>query len=47
MGRLIPGGTGAGAYTAMDFESDAPLVVEPPPMPEPEPEFPRDEEEGR
>ncbi|HZK79347.1 MAG TPA: DNA-directed RNA polymerase subunit beta' [Gemmatimonadaceae bacterium] len=47
MGRLIPGGTGAAAYKDMDFESDAPLVVEPPPMPEPEPEFPKDEEEGR
>ncbi len=47
MGRLIPGGTGAAAYKAMDFESDAPLVVEVPPMPEPEPEFPKDEEEGR
>ena len=47
MGRLIPGGTGAAAYKAMDFESDAPLVVEAPPMPEPEPEFPKDEEEGR
>ena len=47
MGRLIPGGTGAAAYKDMDFESDAPLVVEAPPMPEPEPEFPKDEEEGR
>jgi DNA-directed RNA polymerase subunit beta' len=47
MGRLIPGGTGAAAYKAMEFESDAPLLVEPPPMPEPEPEFPKDEEEGR
>ena len=47
MGRLIPGGTGAAAYKDMDFESDAPLLVEPPPMPEPDPEFPRDEEEGR
>ena len=47
MGRLIPGGTGAAAYKAMDFESDAPLVVEVPPMPEPEPEFPKDEEESR
>jgi DNA-directed RNA polymerase subunit beta' len=47
MGRLIPGGTGAAAYKAMEFESDAPLVVEAPPMPEPEPEFPKDEEEGR
>jgi DNA-directed RNA polymerase subunit beta' len=47
MGRLIPGGTGAAAYKAMEFDSDAPLVVEAPPMPEPEPEFPKDEEEGR
>jgi DNA-directed RNA polymerase subunit beta' len=47
MGRLIPGGTGAAAYKDLDFESDAPLVVEVPPMPEPEPEFPKDEEEGR
>jgi len=47
MGRLIPGGTGAAAYKAMEFDSDAPLVVEAPPMPDPEPEFPRDEEEGR
>jgi DNA-directed RNA polymerase subunit beta' len=47
MGRLIPGGTGAAAYKAMDFESDAPLVVEAPPLPEPEPEFPKEEEEGR
>jgi DNA-directed RNA polymerase subunit beta' len=47
MGRLIPGGTGAAAYKAMEFESDAPLVVEAPPIPEPEPEFPKDEEEGR
>jgi DNA-directed RNA polymerase subunit beta' len=47
MGRLIPGGTGAAAYKAMEFESDAPLVVEAPPLPEPEPEFPKDEEEGR
>ncbi|HEX8042262.1 DNA-directed RNA polymerase subunit beta' [Candidatus Deferrimicrobium sp.] len=47
MGRLIPGGTGAAAYKDMDFDSDAPLVVEAPPMPEPEPEFPKDEEEGR
>ena len=47
MGRLIPGGTGAAAYKAMDFESDEPLVVEAPPLPEPEPEFPKDEEEGR
>ena len=37
MGRLIPGGTGAAAYKAMEFESDAPLVVEAPPVPEPEP----------
>jgi DNA-directed RNA polymerase subunit beta' len=47
MGRLIPGGTGAAAYKAMEFESDAPLVVEAPPLPEPEPEFPKDEEEAR
>ncbi len=47
MGRLIPGGTGAGAYKAMEYESDAPLVVEAPPLPEPEPEFPKDEEEAR
>ena len=47
MGRLIPGGTGAAAYSTLDFESDAPLVVEAPPLPEPEPEFPKDEEEGR
>jgi len=47
MGRLIPGGTGAAAYKAMDFESDAPLVVEAPPLPEPEPEFPKEEEEVR
>jgi DNA-directed RNA polymerase subunit beta' len=47
MGRLIPGGTGAAAYKAMDFESDAPLVAEAPPLPEPEPEFPKEEEEGR
>jgi DNA-directed RNA polymerase subunit beta' len=46
MGRLIPGGTGAAAYKAMKFESDAPLVVEAPPMPEPEPDFPKDEEAG-
>jgi len=47
MGRLIPGGTGAAAYKAMEFESDEPLVVEAPPLPEPEPEFPKEEEEGR
>ena len=47
MGRLIPGGTGAAAYKAMEFESDAPLVVEAPPLPELEPEFPKDEEEAR
>ena len=47
MGRLIPGGTGAAAYKAMEFESDEPLVVEAPPLPEPQPEFPMDEEEGR
>ena len=47
MGRLIPGGTGASAYKAMEYESDPALVVEAPPMPEPEPEFPKDEEEGR
>ncbi len=47
MGRLIPGGTGAAAYKAMEYESDAPLVVEAPPIPEPEPEYPKDEEEGR
>jgi len=47
MGRLIPGGTGAAAYKAMDFDSDEPLVVEAPPLAEPEPEFPKDEEEGR
>jgi len=28
MGRLIPGGTGAAAYKAMEFESDAPIVIE-------------------
>ncbi|MGZ8460748.1 MAG: DNA-directed RNA polymerase subunit beta', partial [Candidatus Deferrimicrobiaceae bacterium] len=47
MGRLIPGGTGAAAYSDIAFESDEPLVVEPPPLPEPEPEFPKEEEEGR
>jgi DNA-directed RNA polymerase subunit beta' len=47
MGRLIPGGTGAAAYGSAGFESDPPLVVEPPPPPEPEPEFSGDEEEAR
>jgi hypothetical protein len=47
MGRLIPGGTGAAAYKAMEFESDPPLLLEVPPIPEPEPEFPKEEEEGR
>ena len=47
MGRLIPGGTGAAAYALAEFESDPPLVVEPPPLAEPEPEFSGDEEEAR
>jgi len=46
MGRLIPAGTGGSTYRDVEFESDAPLVIEPPPLPEPE-ELPRDEEESR
>ena len=46
MGRLIPAGTGGSSYREVDFESDPPLMVEPPPAPEPE-ELPRDEEENR
>jgi DNA-directed RNA polymerase subunit beta' len=46
MGRLIPAGTGGSSYREVDFESDPPLLVEPPPSPEPE-ELPRDEEESR
>ncbi len=46
MGRLIPAGTGGTSYRVLDFESDPPLVVEPPPPPEPDPELPQDEEEA-
>jgi DNA-directed RNA polymerase subunit beta' len=47
MGRLIPAGTGGGAYRLLECESDEPLAVEPPPLPEEiDPDLRPEEEEG-
>jgi DNA-directed RNA polymerase subunit beta' len=47
MGRLIPAGTGGASYQAVDFESDEPLVIEPPPVViDPDADLPQDEEEA-
>ncbi|MBI5905742.1 MAG: DNA-directed RNA polymerase subunit beta', partial [Deltaproteobacteria bacterium] len=47
MGRLIPAGTGGGTYRAVEFESDEPLMIEPPPVVvDPDADLPRDEEEA-
>jgi len=47
MGRLIPAGTGGATYRAVEFESDEPLVIEPPPVVvDPDADLPRDEEEA-